>query len=162
MIKLEAPTSKLALEWHNALAETCLLLAKGPSDRPPAAAPSNAAEATLIATKRRLNIHDSATFEEPPPFTAVSQQGPRRGSLLFSLLAPPESPITPPVPAPTAPKHKQAVEAIMQCLQQHFLLRTLKNLQPIVDRMQPLLAVPGEVIIWYLADHAYLNRHNRI
>lgn len=175
LMRLEAVTPKVALEWRNALAETCILLKRSPTGASPTAATSAAptgggkAPEAVVAVKRRQNIHDSVTFEEELTLTGTTTTtttttpATRRGSAFsFSKGNDTRNSSSNAVGSAGGSsglaslnfgdirKTERTVGMIVQCLKQHFLLKTVRDTNSIVERMQPLVAAPGEVIIWFV------------
>lgn len=163
LMRLEAPTPKAALEWHNALAETCILrkkaaaaLSSNPTNSQLALSSSSAsaivkAVEAVVAVKRRQNIHDSLTFEEELVLTgstANSGTAATRRSSLFSFYKSSTNNGSEVTSGLEIKKSDRTVDMIVQSLKQHFLLKTIRDIHAIVQRMQPLVVAPGEVIIW--------------
>ena len=179
-MRLEAPTPKAALEWRNALAETCILLKKssgGASNSAPTVTTTSAsagvgkAPDVAVAVKRRQNIHDSVTFEEELTLTGTTAATTtsltpttRRGSVFTfnksndarnssssnAVSSGVGGSVLPSISFGELRKTEKTVGMIVQCLKQHFLLKTVRDTSSIVERMQPLVAAPGEVIIWFV------------
>ena len=63
-------------------------------------------------------------------------------------------------------KSPRTVEVLKKVLQDHFLLKALRDINPIMNALQMHVALPGEVIVWqvtelivYLLTHAYSLTH---
>lgn len=176
LMRLEAVTPKVALEWRNALAETCILLKKSSVGSSTIAASSASpagggkAPEVAVAVKRRQNIHDSVTFEEELTLTGTtttstttttpatrrgsafsfSKSNDTRSSSSSTLSSAGGSSGLASINFGNIRKTEKTVGMIVQCLKQHFLLKTVRDTNSIVERMQPLVAAPGEVIIWFV------------
>ena len=123
VLRMEAADVALANEWREILRETVLAL--------------RVCGASGAQTKRRLNLVDvSAAGEEgeetskaPTKMAAgLRTTGKAWGKTIYE-------------------KTPQIIELIRSCMQRHFLLKTVKDFKSLVDSMNKVIKLPGDVII---------------
>ncbi len=63
-------------------------------------------------------------------------------------------------------KSPRTIEVLKKVLQEHFLLKALRDINPIMNALQMHVALPGEVIVWqvtkwivHLLTHSCLLTH---
>ena len=51
-------------------------------------------------------------------------------------------------------KSPRTLEVLKKVLQEHFLLKSLRDINPIMSALQMHVALPGEVIVWQVTTHS--------
>lgn len=178
LMKLEAPALKVALEWRDALSETISLLQYQKNStagefknirrfniherrnedekRSITANQSNARSrsgSTSLSSPpnqpSRLGRSFSISNNNNSP-APVSPTGPgnmsnfRSTSVKLDASSPPSNMS----PATSSYKAPALLDMLKSCLQSHFLIKTLQDMNPIIDLLKEKVAVPGEVILW--------------
>lgn len=172
VMRLEAPSASTALEWKDALSETLALLEnlKDSKGEYRALRRYNLHEKLSAEEKRevlalmrggssksqpnspvrRSNSLFSSGNSPPPPPSSQSNTPPSNFSKLLNRSSS-QSMSLHDVSMQGAFKTPQTVELLMNCLQQHFLLKgytSSNDFNPILDKLHAKMAVPGEVILW--------------
>ncbi len=173
LMKLEAANGKIAHDWRDALNQTIFVLQQNRTiynSEFKKARRFNVYDHITDEEKKSLKATVAKTFTSTsspssplpsPPPPSSSSPSPARKSFFGSSPTPPAPPSTPSSknirraesngfesPIKSYYKSPQLVEMLKSCLVQHFLLKDLLNFNPIIDKLQEKIAVPGEVVIW--------------
>lgn len=127
ILKLKASTIKIALEWKESFGETLFLLEKQ-------------RENSGKINNRRINITYSKENNEKINNFAQKKYNLVKSSLTDQIISSPSSKI----------KKKQTskvYDMIKVCLQEHFLISKLNDINEIIDSLKLDIVLPGDIII---------------